>query len=92
MWKNPCDDGIPLRFRFAKFSYRKPPQFLRIEDFGETAMIVKILGETRPLKQPEVTGELRKRIKIAFDSNGIEMSSHLHEAKGRRYESLPPHQ
>jgi len=53
----------------------KPPQFLRIEDFGETAMIVKILGETRPLKQPEVTGELRKRIKIAFDSNGIEMSS-----------------
>jgi len=53
----------------------KPPQFLRIEDFGETAMIVKILGETKPLKQPEVTGELRKRLKIAFDNNGIEMSS-----------------
>lgn len=56
----------------------KPPQFLRIEDFGETAMIIKILGETKPLKQPEVTGELRKRIKTAFDSNGIEMSpAHL---------------
>jgi len=53
----------------------KPPQFLRIEDFGETAMIIKILGETQPLKQPEVTGELRKRLKIAFDHNGIEMSS-----------------
>jgi len=51
----------------------KPPQFLRIDDFGESAIIIKILGETKPLKQWDVTGELRKRIKIAFDKKGIEI-------------------
>jgi len=51
----------------------KPPQFLRVDDFGDSAIIIKILGETKPLKQWEVTGELRKRIKIAFDKEGIEI-------------------
>lgn len=51
----------------------KPPQFLRVDDFGDSAIIIKILGETKPLKQWDVTGELRKRIKIAFDKNGIEI-------------------
>lgn len=51
----------------------KPPQFLRVDDFGESAIIIKILGETKPLKQWDVTGELRKRIKIAFDKKGIEI-------------------
>jgi len=50
-----------------------PPQFLRIDDFGESAIIIKILGETKPLKQWDVTGELRKRIKVAFDKKGIEI-------------------
>jgi len=35
--------------------------------------VVKILGDTLPLKQWEVTGELRKRLKIAFDREGIEI-------------------
>jgi small-conductance mechanosensitive channel len=47
------------------------PQFLRVENFAESAMVIKILGDTRPLAQWEVTGELRKRLKIAFDKNGI---------------------
>jgi len=51
----------------------KPPQFLRIDDFGDSAIIIKILGETKPLKQWDVTGELRKRLKIAFDREGIEI-------------------
>jgi len=51
----------------------KPPQFLRVEDFADSAIIIKILGETQPLKQWDVTGELRKRIKIAFDKEGIEI-------------------
>ena len=51
----------------------KPPQFLRVDDFGDSAIMIKILGETKPLKQWEVTGELRKRIKIAFDKEGIEI-------------------
>lgn len=50
-----------------------PPQFLRINEFADSAIIVKILGDTRPLKQWEVAGELRKRLKIAFDREGIEI-------------------
>jgi len=49
----------------------KTPKFLRVEDFADSAVIVKILGDTLPLKQWEVSGELRKRIKIAFDKEGI---------------------
>jgi small conductance mechanosensitive channel len=36
-------------------------------------MIIKIIGETIPLKQWEITGELRKRLKLAFDKEGIEI-------------------
>jgi len=50
-----------------------PPQFLRVDDFADYAIIIKILGETKPIKQWDVTGELRKRIKIAFDKEGIEI-------------------
>jgi len=62
----------------------KPPQFLRVDDFGDSAIIIKILGETKPLKQWDVTGELRKRIKIAFDKEGIEIpfpQRVIHQAK-----------
>lgn len=49
------------------------PQFLRVDDFAGSAIIIKVLGDTMPLKQWEVTGELRKRIKIAFDREKIEI-------------------
>lgn len=51
----------------------KAPEFLRVDDFGDSAVVIKILGETKPIKQWEVTGELRKRLKIAFDREGIEI-------------------
>jgi len=51
----------------------KAPQFLRVDDFGDSAIILKILGETKPVKQWDVTGELRKRLKIAFDKEGIKI-------------------
>ena len=62
----------------------KPPQFLRVDDFAESAVIVKILGETQPIKQWDVTGELRKRIKIAFNKENIEFpfpQRVIHQAK-----------
>ncbi len=49
------------------------PAFLRVDDFADSSVVVKILGDTQPLKQWEVTGELRKRLKIAFDREGIEI-------------------
>ena len=56
-----------------KDSIISPPKFLRVNEFADSAIIVKILGETKPLKQWEVTGEFRKRLKIAFDKEGIEI-------------------
>ncbi len=50
-----------------------PPQFLRVEDFSERSILIKVLGETHPHKQWEVAGEFRRRIKMAFDKAGIEM-------------------
>ncbi len=51
----------------------KPVKFLRVEDFADSAVIVKVLGEVLPLQQWAVAGEFRKRIKIAFDTAGIEI-------------------
>lgn len=51
----------------------KAPQFLRVDEFADSAVVIKILGDTQPLKQWDVAGELRKRIKIAFDKEGIEI-------------------
>jgi small conductance mechanosensitive channel len=51
----------------------KAPQVLRVDNFGDSGIEIKILGETQPIKQWEVTGELRKRIKKAFDDEGIEI-------------------
>lgn len=50
-----------------------PPQFLRIDEFADSSIVIKIVGETKPLKQWAVTGELRKRLKFAFDEHDIEI-------------------
>lgn len=52
---------------------RKPPQFLRVDKFADSAIILKIVGENEALKQGDVTEELRKRLKVAFDKNDIEI-------------------
>lgn len=54
-----------------KDKIRKAPQFLRVNNFGDSSVDIKILGDTEPIMQWEVTGELRKRLKVAFDREGI---------------------
>ena len=49
------------------------PKVLRVHNFGDSGIELKVLGETKPLKQWDVAGELRKRIKKAFDEEGIEI-------------------
>jgi small-conductance mechanosensitive channel len=51
----------------------KTPQVLRVDALGESGIDVKILGETQPIAQWDVMGELRKRIKDEFDKQGIEI-------------------
>lgn len=50
-----------------------PPQVLRIDEFTDSGVMLKILGNVKPLKQWDVMGELRRRIKRTFDKEGIEM-------------------
>jgi len=52
---------------------KTPPQVLRVQNFGDSGIDIRILGDVRPMKQWEVTGELRKRLKKAFDEEGIEI-------------------
>ena len=49
------------------------PKVLRVNNFGESGIEIKVLGETKALMQWDVTGELRKRVKKAFDREGIEI-------------------
>ncbi len=49
------------------------PRALRVDNFSSSGVEIKILGETKPIKQWDVMGELRKRIKKAFDEAGIEI-------------------
>ena len=58
---------------YWKDQIMEAPAFLRIDTFGDSALIVKILGKVQPLAQWDVTGELRKRLKSAFDQAGIEI-------------------
>lgn len=51
----------------------KPPQALGIDNFADSAIIITVRGDTKPLKQWDVMRELRKRIKIAFGKEGIEI-------------------
>ena len=50
-----------------------PPQVLRVNKFGDSGIDIRILGETKPLRQWAVGGELRLRLKKAFDKEGIEI-------------------
>jgi moderate conductance mechanosensitive channel len=49
------------------------PQFLRVDSLDDSSVSIKITGETKALKQWDVSGELRKRIKEAFEREGIEI-------------------
>jgi small conductance mechanosensitive channel len=49
------------------------PQVLRVDKLGDSGIDIKILGDVKPLKQWETMGELRLRLKKAFDDEGIEI-------------------
>ena len=50
-----------------------PPKSLRVDNLGDSGIEIKVVGDTKPIKQWEVMGELRKRLKKAFDDEGIEI-------------------
>ena len=52
---------------------KSPPQVLRVDNLGDSGIDIKILGDVKPMQQWAVMGELRLRIKKAFDAEGIEI-------------------
>jgi len=66
---------------------QEAPRFLRVNDFGDSSVEVKIVGKTNPARQWAVTGELRKRLKQAFDKEGVEIpfpQRVIHDAKSKK--------
>ena len=51
----------------------KAPQALRVDNLGDSGIDIKILGDVQPIKQWDVMGELRLRLKRAFDAENIEI-------------------
>ncbi len=51
----------------------KLPQVLRVNNLGESGIEINIVGDTLPLAQWDIMGELRKRIKKEFDKENIEI-------------------
>jgi len=52
---------------------KTPPQVLRVDNLGDSGIDIKILGDVKPIRQWDVMGELRLRLKKAFDAEGIEI-------------------
>ncbi|MFC1983734.1 mechanosensitive ion channel family protein [Chloroflexota bacterium] len=68
VWEETANDP-----QWGEFIISKTPTFLRVDKFGESGIEIKLAGETQPIKQWDVMGELRRRIKRAFDKQGIEI-------------------
>jgi small conductance mechanosensitive channel len=50
------------------------PQFVRIQDFTQAGVLLRVMGRTTPGDQWAVTGELRMRLLDAFGAAGIDMT------------------
>jgi small-conductance mechanosensitive channel len=51
----------------------EPPKVLRVNAFQDSGIEIKVLGTVAPMEQWNVAGQLRRRIKAAFDREGIEI-------------------
>lgn len=51
----------------------EPPEVPGVQDFADSAVIIRVMVKTVPLKQWDVARELRRRIKKRFDADGIEI-------------------
>jgi len=56
-----------------KSAILEPMQILGVEQFKESEIVIRTIVKTVPLKQWEVSRELRRRIKNRFDEKGIQI-------------------
>jgi moderate conductance mechanosensitive channel len=50
-----------------------PPKAIRVDNLGESGIDIRIQGDVKPSRQWDVSGELRLRLKKAFDKAGIQI-------------------
>lgn len=63
------------------------PKFLRVEEFRDNAVVLKVVGDTKRLEQWAAGGELRRRLLRAFVEEGIPLAGQPEPAAA---ESAPP--
>ena len=49
------------------------PKVERVHNLGDSGVEIKVMGDTKPMEQWALTGELRRRLKNRFDEEGIEI-------------------
>ncbi|HYJ79049.1 MAG TPA: mechanosensitive ion channel domain-containing protein [Longimicrobiaceae bacterium] len=83
LWEDP--DWHPLLV--------EPLEVLGIEEFGEGSYKLRVMAKTLPLKKTDVARELRRRLKLRFEHEGIEVpvpSQALYWAEGSERSALAP--
>lgn len=81
-YKEPIDRVMRVLMELGREIRRDPafsplilddPEMLGVDQFGESAVVIKFFIKTRPLRQWTVKRELLRRIKNRFDELGIEI-------------------
>jgi moderate conductance mechanosensitive channel len=61
-----------------------PPEIWGVQSFGPQGLTIRVVIPTLPLRNWDVTRQLRERLKLAFDEVGMRMPSQLVELGGQR--------
>ncbi len=65
-------DGMKKDVEFGPMIL-EPLEVLGLDSFGDSAVNIKVMFKTQPIKQWSVAREYRRRVKKAFDARGIEI-------------------
>ena len=66
------DDSIRKDPEFSR-DILEPLEILGLDQFGDSALIIKARTTTKPIQQWRIAREFNRRLKIAFDKNQIEI-------------------
>jgi small conductance mechanosensitive channel len=65
-------DELAADAKFASM-ITAPLEVLGVQDFADSAVIIRVMFTTQPVKQWSVGREFRRRVKNTFDAKGIEI-------------------
>ena len=70
---NKVGEDLNKKEPFSKY-IAEAPHVLRVEGLDKEGVVFKVVGTTKPIRQWEVMGELRRRLKEVFDDRKILIS------------------